>query len=167
MYGFDQDAINWMKDYLSGRSQAVYIDGSLSSFLPVEIGVPQGSILGPLCYILFTNELPQVVLNSSTHVHSSIMTTHCSDCGGLCCFADDSTYSVTSKDPGILEEKLNDKYKVLAEFMSNNKLKLNNDKTHLLLMMTDQKRKRGDFRLQIKTATEDIYPIKTEKTSRN
>ena len=33
LYGFDQDAINWMKDYLSGRSQAVYIDGSLSSFL--------------------------------------------------------------------------------------------------------------------------------------
>ena len=37
LYGFDQEAIGWLKDYLSGRSQAVYIDGSLSSFLEVEV----------------------------------------------------------------------------------------------------------------------------------
>ena len=91
LYGFDEKAVLWMEDYLLGRSQAVYVDGFLSPFLPVNVGVPQGSILGPLCYVLFTNDLPETVLDTSSHVHESNLTTHCSKCGGLCCFADDST----------------------------------------------------------------------------
>ena len=47
LYGFDVKALKWMNSYLSGRSQAVYLDGAMSSFLSVEVGVPQGSILGP------------------------------------------------------------------------------------------------------------------------
>ena len=163
LYGFDWEALTWIKDYLSGRSQAVYIDGSLSSFLSVEAGVPQGSILGPLCYVLFTNELPEVIMNSSEHVHSSPLTTHCDDCGGLCCFADDSTYSVSSRDQDTLKEKLNERYNMLAEYMTNNKLKLNDDKTHLLVMTTDQKRKKIKINTVIKTSKNDILPIKTEK----
>ena len=136
LYGFDSEAVSWMKDYLHGRSQAVYIDGALSSFLPVNVGVPQESILWPLCYVLFTNDLPETVLDSSSHVHWSPMTTHCAECGGLCCFADDSTYSVSSSDQDTLTQKLNDRYSVLASYMTNNRLKLNDDKTHLLIMTT-------------------------------
>ena len=69
LYGFDEEALKWMKSYLSGRSQAVYLDGSMSSFLPLEVGVPWGSILGPLCYILFTNDLPESIMDSNSHVH--------------------------------------------------------------------------------------------------
>ena len=127
LYGFDSEALSWIENYLQGRSQAVYIDGALSSFLPVNVGVPQGSILGPLCYILFTNDLPETVLDSSSHVHWSHMTTHCAECGGLCCFADDSTYSVSSHDPDTLSQKLNTRYSVLADYMTNNRLKLNDD----------------------------------------
>ena len=52
LYGFDDSSLKWMRDYLSGRSQAVYIDGFLSSFLAVDVGVPQGSTLGPLFYVM-------------------------------------------------------------------------------------------------------------------
>ena len=126
---------------LSGRTQAVYIDGSLSFFLPVDVGVPQGSILVPLCYVLFTNDLPETVLDTSSHVHWNHMTTHCAECGSLRCFADDGTYSVSSQDQNILKEKMNDRYAMLANYMANNRLKLNYDKMHLLIMTTREKQR--------------------------
>ena len=95
-----------MKDDLTDRSQAVYVDGALSSYLAVNCGVPQGSILGPLCYILFTNDLPEVVMDTSTHVHGSSLNTNCGECGGLCCFADDSTYIVSSSDQENLKNEV-------------------------------------------------------------
>ena len=163
LYGFDEVALKWMSDYLSGRSQAVCIDGSLSPFLPVKVGVPQGSILGPLCYILFTNDLPETIFGTSSHVHFSHLTTHCDDCGGLCCFADDSTFSVASSDQDVLEQKLNEKYEILANYLGNNRLKLNDDKTHLLFMTTNQKHRMLNIRTQITTPTQVIKPIETEK----
>ena len=163
LYGFDDEAIMWMGGYLSGRTQAVYIDGSLSSFLAVDVGIPQGSILGPLCYVLFTNDLPETVLDSSSHVHWDHLTTHCEQCGGLCCFADDSTYSVSSREQGHLQQKLNERYTVLANYMGNNRLKLNDEKTHLLIMTTKQKQRIINIDVEINTPTEDIKPVKSEK----
>ena len=163
LYGFDEDTLKWIENYLSGRTQSVYIDGSFSSFLPVEVGVPQGSILGPLCYVLFTNDLPETVLETRSHVHWSHMTTHCAECGGLCCFADDSTFSVSSSDQDILTQKLSDGYSILADYMTNNCLKLNDDKTHLLVMTTTQKQRLLNMEVQINTRAEVIKPIKYEK----
>ena len=48
LYGFDRNAIQWTWSYLTYRPQAVYIEGSLSNLLPLEAGVPHGSILGPI-----------------------------------------------------------------------------------------------------------------------
>ena len=57
----------------------------------------------------------------------------------MCCYADDSTYTATGTDPLELSEKLSEKYNVLANFLTANKLKVNDDKTHLLVMSTRKK----------------------------
>ena len=61
LYGFDMASLAWMQSYLSDRKQTVCIDGTCSPLLPLEFGVPQGSIIGPLLYIIFTNDLPDSV----------------------------------------------------------------------------------------------------------
>ena len=92
LYGFDRNAIQWTWSYLTHRSQGVYIDGSMSSLLALEAGVPQGSILGPIYYTIFTNELPQVVHEVDCPVqdepNASIFTIQCQECGGVCYYAD-------------------------------------------------------------------------------
>ena len=144
LYGFDRNAVQWTWSYLTYRSQSVYIEGSLSSPLPLEAGVPKGSFLGPILYTIFLNELPEVVHEASCPLRDVegivIFSTQCQECGGVCCYADDSTYSVQGSDPEELSAKLTQKYAVLADFLTANKLKVNDDKTHLLVMSTRQKR---------------------------
>ena len=150
LYGFDSCAVAWVESYLSDRKQCVSIDSCLSQMLP------QGSIFGPILYILFTNELPDIVQGhlqdegeySEDHVHQGgdtvggpPFTLACTECGSICCHAVDTTYSTNSKNPQELTDKLSSRYRMVAEFMLNNRLKLNDDKTHLMVMTTTQFRK--------------------------
>ena len=178
LYGFKDDAISWVGSYLSDRKQCVCIDGCLSKMLPVSTGVPQGSILGPILYILFTNELPDIVQDhlvkqkvGEIHKHQGVegedvpaYTMSCSVCGSICCYADDTTYSCSSKDSQELTRKLTSKYSMVAEFMINNRLKLNDDKTHLMVMTTSQYRKKHpNLQVEIRTPSEVILPTEAEK----
>ena len=168
LYGFDRKSVQWIWSYLTYRSQRVYIEGSLSGPLGLEAGVPQGSILGPILYTIFTNELPQVVHEEDCPMKhndaSSIFKQQCQECGGVCCYADDSTYTVVGRDSQELSDKLTHKYSVLADFLSDNMLKVNDEKTHLIVMSTKQKRKhRYTNNIRINTPTAVIAPSEGER----
>ena len=102
----------------------MYIDGCLSKCLDVETGVPQGSILGPLFYVILSNDLPDSIHDHHDHDENDEVlgsnpgensdsqaeyNIYCKTCGGICCFADDSTYTVSDTNQNNLTDKLNTK----------------------------------------------------------
>ena len=85
--------------------------------------------------------------------------------GNWCCYADDTTLTTTDDKVAELSAKLTEKYKAIAEFMVDNRLKLNDEKTHLLVMSTGQAhtRNKDKYQVVINTPTAVIKPSKSEK----
>ena len=118
IYGLDKDFISWIQSYLSGRYQAVWIDHVMSEFLPCDVGVPQGSNLGPLFFMLYVNDLPSVLTCAMDQ------------------YADDSTLCATGKTINEINETLETNCEVVSNWMAENMLQLNADKTHILTLGT-------------------------------
>ena len=97
------------------------MDHVFSEFLHCEVGVPQGSNLGPLFFIIFFNDLPY---NLESEVDS---------------YADDTTISATGSSVEEIGDKLTADCDKVSNWMRANKLKLNPDKTHILTMGTQQR----------------------------
>jgi hypothetical protein len=68
-FGLSGDVINWIRSFLTGRTQQVVYNGTLSTAQPVHFGVPQGSVLGPILYILYTTELEGIVERCGMKLH--------------------------------------------------------------------------------------------------
>ena len=77
-HGVVDGAHAWFKSYLSYRRQCVKYDGSLSSWGSIGVGVLQGSILGPLLFSLFVNDLPNVVDHTCVNMYADDTELHCS-----------------------------------------------------------------------------------------
>ena len=106
-YGISGIELNWFKSYLSNRMQSVKIGCSLSDLMPIDIGIPQRSILGPLLFILFVNDLPDCV------TCKTVM------------YADDTALLVRSSDPSCLQSSLNHNMSCIAYWFRENKLTFN------------------------------------------
>ena len=160
LFGVQADVTQWIRSYLTSRTQSVLVDGCLSPPLNINYGVPQGSILGPLMYIIFTNDLPDL-----GHDHAISYKTpqpYCQECGSTVCYVDDATFSVCHSDPEILSSKLTNQYKKIEEYMAANKLVINGDKTHLVVMGPKTCNiKRSEVNLQ--AGQHLIAPSSTEK----
>lgn len=83
IFNYSSTAIKLIRSYLGNRSQSVFLNGDISDPLPVTRGVPQGSILGPLLFSCYANDLPQRLVNCKLHMYADdvqiyLGTTFCS-----------------------------------------------------------------------------------------
>ena len=121
-YGISELALGWFKSYLSGRTHSVKVGNTLSHPAALQYGVPQGSVLGPILFSLYTNPISSII-----HSHSS--TNHHF-------YADDTQLYITLTPTNFSHsiQKLKNCLSDIQNFMSANKLKLNPEKTEFILI---------------------------------
>ena len=123
-YGFDNDSLNFICNYLVDREQRVKINSSFSTWSKIEYGVPQGSILGPLLFNINTLDMffEQKDVNFAA-------------------YADDNTPYFCDKNLEVLLSKLQICALKLFEWFSNNYMKMNPNKCHLILSSNNENKK--------------------------
>ena len=139
-------SISWFKSYLGNRTQIVSFNGYCSEPLPISIGVPQGSILGPLMFLMFINDLPLAVENSQIEL-----------------FADDTTIYLSDKDTSVIERKLGDDMERVYTWLKTNRLIANVEKTKFQLIGSPHKIARVNTLINISMGGLPLEHVSTAK----
>ena len=109
--------------------------------------MPQGSVLGPLLYLLYTNEITEIVKNTEcrniTHRNTeNLFGTNCPECGLVTFYADDATYLSTNKSRKVNQDKITKNLEKIKEYLNTNDLTINMTKTETMEVMIKQKKGR-------------------------
>ncbi len=131
-YGIRGIANGWFKSYLSNRQQFVSINGFDSKKQKMKLGVPQGSVLGPLLFLIYINDLHHALKFSTIH--------H---------FADDTNLLIADKTIKKIQKKINIDLKLLCKWLKANKISLNASKTELIIFRDPKKKINFDPKIMI------------------
>ena len=131
-YGIRGIANKWFTSYLSNRKQFVSINGFDSKKRTMEFGVPQGSVLGPLLFLIYINDLHKAIKFSITH--------H---------FADDTNLLVIGKTLKQIQKQINIDLKLLCKWLKANKISLNASKTELIVFKDPKKTSPHELKIKI------------------
>ena len=126
--GFERIFWIFFKSYLSNRSQYCHINGIESKVKSIKYGVPQGSILGPLLFIIYMNDLPQYVKDAN-----------------ITMYADDTSLYKSFNSISQLNEQLIPSFCKVCEWLKSNKLSLNTVKTEFMIIGTRHKLNKLDI----------------------
>jgi retron-type reverse transcriptase len=114
--------LDWLTDYLTDRRQCVSFNGHVSQISDIKCGVPQGSILGPLLFLIYMKDIS----NASSLLHFIM-------------FADDTNVFMSNKSIDVLIKTINVELKHVGEWFKANKLSLNLQKTNFILFNSKRK----------------------------
>ena len=140
-YGFRGGSNQLIRSYLENRKQYVSINGFDSLTKPINCGVPQGSTLGPLLFLIYINDF-RYSLQKTERGH----------------FADDTFITFASKNIKTIETVMNYELKLASQWMKLNKLSLNTDKTKLILFHS-RYLTFNPFHLSIKLDKVKLFPV--------
>ena len=140
-YGFTRLALTYIRSYLRDRKQRVKMNGSYSEWRNINHGVPQGSVLGPLLFNIYINDLFISVSNSL-----------------ICNYADDTTIYVSDYRNEEIIRKLEIDTAILSEWFRDNSMKVNAEKCHLMFFSNTK-----STNIEIKINNEVIHESPEEK----
>ncbi len=115
-FGIFNNELNWFKSFITNREQVCIINGYTSSPPKIVCGIPQGSILGPLLFLLYINDLPDVLQNTTP-----------------CLYADDTQIFCSSNNYELID-KLNSDLQQISDWLASNKLQHHPTKTKYMII---------------------------------
>ena len=121
-YGFDNSSINLLKNYFWNRQQRTRLNGSMSSMSLITLGVPQGSILGPLLFLIYINDLPSYLEESICKL-----------------FADDTSLLASGLSVEDCVIKMKKLFEKVLEWCEHNRLSINYSKTYVMFISSNKK----------------------------